>query len=200
MKTYTPVSTFLSLRQWTGFAGMSLPWVVAIYVWHISPSISAYYYNDGRNWFVGSLFTIGAFLCSYYGYDRVDRTMSVIAGICAFGVALFPTDEEKVVLTLVGAVHFAFAGALLLILAWFSIFQFTKSSQPNPTPNKLKRNRIYRACGYTILAALALLLVTKIAKLERTLPDLNLVFWLEALCLQAFGISWMVKGEVILKD
>jgi hypothetical protein len=32
------------------------------------------------------------------------------------------------------------------------------------------------------------------------LVNFNPVFWLESIALWAFGISWIVKGEVILKD
>ena len=30
--------------------------------------------------------------------------------------------------------------------------------------------------------------------------DTRAVFWLEALAIVAFGVSWLVKGEAILKD
>ena len=124
--------------------------------------------------------------------------MSTVAGVCAFGVAMFPTDEGD--LTLVGAMHYAFAASLLLILAWFSILQFTKSSHLTASPNKLKRNRIYVVCSYTILAALIILLLEEDYESGRKAKWLESGFWLEALCLQAFGFSWMVKGEVILED
>jgi hypothetical protein len=29
---------------------------------------------------------------------------------------------------------------------------------------------------------------------------LNPVFWLESLAVEAFGVSWLTKGETILKD
>jgi hypothetical protein len=197
---FGPIATFLSLRKWTGFAGITLPWILVLYVWKFAPSISDYYHTDGRNWFVGSLFTIGAFLVSYFGYDNTDRIMSAIAGVCAFGVALCPTDLVKDHVTLIGGLHFTFAASLFLILAWFSLLQFPKSKKPVPTRNKLKRNKIYRICGFIMLGALILIAVTKLTSLEETLASLHPVFWLEAICLQAFGVSWMVKGEVILKD
>ena len=33
-----------------------------------------------------------------------------------------------------------------------------------------------------------------------SLLKLNPVFWLESLAIVAFGVSWFVKGEAILKD
>ncbi len=198
MKTYPPIATFLSLRRWIGYVGISLPWLVVLLAWRFQPSISDFYYTGSRNWFVGSLFTIGAFLCSYYGYDRRDRIMSVIAGICAFGVSLFPTDSGTT--TVVGGTHYVFAASLFLILAWFSLCQFTKTSHLSLTDEKRKRNVIYQACGYAIVGALSLILVGKVTGLSLKFANANPVFWLEALALEAFGFSWMVKGEFILRD
>jgi len=199
MKTYSPVETFLSLRRWNGVTGVLLPIVIVCLNGGLRPSISHFYYTEGRNWFVGSLFTIGAFLCSYFGYDRVDRVMSTIAGLCAFGVAMFPTDDHPEH-TLVGYVHYAFAASLLLILAWFSLFQFRKSSSPMPTPNKLRRNRVYQVCGYIMVIALAAIVILQVSGFIEQHPTWNVIYWLETVCLEAFGISWLVKGEVILKD
>ena len=42
----------------------------------------------------------------------------------------------------------------LLALAYFSFFLFTLSSG-SPTPRKRTRNRIYRVCGVTIVACIA---------------------------------------------
>ncbi len=70
----------------------------------IQDSISSYYYTDMRDVLVGSLWAIGVFLFSYRGYDTLegpqlrrlfgtstDFLASSLAGICAVGVAIFPT-------------------------------------------------------------------------------------------------------------
>jgi hypothetical protein len=57
----------------------------------LESSISNYYYTDMRNVFVGSICVIGLFLAACRGYDRHDAIAGTFAGICAIGLALFPT-------------------------------------------------------------------------------------------------------------
>jgi hypothetical protein len=47
-----------------------------------------------------------------------------------------------------------------------------------------------------------ILLVPVLSFFEETAPirTLNPVFWLEAIAIVAFGVSWLVKGEAILGD
>ena len=77
---------------------------------------------------------------------------------------------------------------------------FTKTDSDNPTPKKRLRNKFYVACGSTILACIAL--VGVFAQLRYFYPSLSAklesfkpVFWLEAGCVWAFAIAWLVKGE-----
>jgi hypothetical protein len=89
-----------------------------------------------------------------------------------------------------------------VILAYFSIFLFTKK-EPKPTKMKLKRNKIYRICGYIILGCILIMAV--IFLLERlnrgqSLKKYDPIIWLETIALWAFGISWLVKGNTILTD
>lgn len=207
MKTYPPVATFISLRRWIGYVGISLPWLVALFAFQFQPSISDYYYTDSGNWFVGSLFTIGAFFCSYFGYDKWDRRMSIIAGLCAFCVALYPTDRGTSPTTIVGVFHYIFAASLFGLLAWFSGYQFTQSSNLElnrkgslHTGNKGKRNVIYKACACVICAMLVLILLGKLTGLSEKFTSWHPVFWLETIALEAFGFSWMLKGQFILRD
>ena len=56
-------------------------------------SISHFYYSRFMGGvFVGCLFIIGAFLLAYRGKNRAESVLATLAGICAFGVALFPTS------------------------------------------------------------------------------------------------------------
>ncbi len=48
--------------------------------------------------------------------------------------------------------------------------------------------------------ALIALYWTVLEKKYPGLDDMHPVFWLESIALWAFGISWIVKGEIILKD
>ena len=87
-----------------------------------------------------------------------------------------------------------------LIIALTSIFLFTKS-RGKKTKEKKIRNRIYRSCGIIIMACMLLIGYFGWFAGE---PDGNNkfkpVFWLEWIALLAFGISWLIKGEIVLKD
>jgi len=88
-------------------------------------------------------------------------------------------------------------------LIYFSLFLFTKTSTPRePTSQKLQRNILYKVCGYTmavciLLIAVYYLLAEETASLPGTYKP---VYWLEAVAILAFGVSWFTKGEAILKD
>ncbi len=160
-----------------------------------------------RDVFVGTLFVIGLFLLSYTGYERKDDIAGNLACVFAVGLALFPVDAgEKggaATNSLVGILHYAFALLLFLTLIYFALFLFTKMSpKREPTPKKLQRNMVYRACGY-VMSGCVLLMILYVLFLDDAVPDLRAyapIFWLEAFAVIAFGISWATKGEAILKD
>jgi hypothetical protein len=157
--------------------------------------------------FVGILCSVSLFLFSYKGYNSLDNIASNLAGIFGLGVALFPTGPILPTPNcnipslhhnpLYSTIHFVSAGLFLAILAYFSLALFTKGS-PKPTKQKKKRNLVYQSCGYLMLTCIALLIVhLKIAPFPKNVFP---VFTLETIALWAFGISWLIKGEFILKD
>ena len=211
------VMSYLGLRKAIGIIGLMLPFLLAIGNFFaqrvledhlpragLQGSVSHYYYTDMGNVFVGSLCAIGIFLLSYRGYERRDRIVGILACIFAIGVALFPTTPEvadpSMVDKIVGKLHYASAASLFLTLAYFCLFLFTKTSSPKPTPQKKQRNMVYRVAGVTILACIVLILVFNLTLSEDALRRFKPTFWFEALAIIAFGTSWLVKGEAILKD
>ena len=193
--------SYLTLRRVVGVLGVSLPVVVALWgfdlchCFRLEPSISYYYGLRTRDGFVGILFTIGWFLFAYRGYDRRDDIAGNLACLFALGVALFPNSGTPLERT----VHFGSALCLFLVLAYFALYLFTKSGGA-PTPQKRVRNRVYVACGVTMLACIALLAVYFAFLQDTGLGALDPVFWLESVALWAFGASWFVKGETLWKD
>jgi hypothetical protein len=189
----------------------------------IEISMSAYFHTGMRDVFVGSLCAVGVFLLCYKGYDRVDDTLANLAGVSAIVIALFPTFETSREATdtgtpapdsatffsgpnapdpvVVGYIHFAAAAVFFLILAYLSYFRFTRTEPgATPTPRKIQRNRIYRACGVVIALCIAGLALGKLllgADVERSS---SFVFWFEAIAVVAFGVSWLTKGEMIRPD
>ena len=205
----TLVLSYLSLRQAVGIIGFTLPFVLTFGKIlsqgpGIQDSISAYYYTDMRDVFVGSLCAIGVFLMSCRGYDRKDEIAGYLACVFAIGVALFPTQpgagatsREK----LIGALHLSFAALLFLTLAYFSLALFTKTAPDRkPTRRKIQRNTVYRICGYTMLACIFFMFVVTRPPVKALVEWLTPVFWLESVAVVAFGVSWLTKGETILKD
>jgi hypothetical protein len=203
--------SYLLLRKLIGLLGVALPFVLAIGAALLSgldvqDSVSAYYYTVMRDVFVGILFAIAVFMFTYQGYDRQDNIVGNVACSGAIGVALFPVAPATGGTLLqenLGMLHYLSATVFFLMLAWFSLVLFRKTNPAvPPTPEKLRRNRVYYVCGVVILAAIGMIALVKLVPgLQNTvfLTD-DPVFWLEALAVVAFGFSWLVKGEAILAD
>jgi len=202
----THVRSYLALRKAIGVLGISLPIILALGVALLAPdegwqpTISDYVDTVMGGTFVGILFAIGVFLYFYIGYDQdpdqprflpSDRIASNLGGLFAIAVALFPTTSS---VGFVQGVHVVSATLLFLTLAYFALWQFTKTSG-EMTPEKLMRNRIYRVCGITILVCIALIGIHGWLLRDTGVADVKPVFWLESIALWAFGIAWLVKGE-----
>jgi hypothetical protein len=214
------VLSYYTMRRAVGLMAVTLPFALAsgsilaalLAPGHALPhpllqrSISDYYYTSMRDYYVGSLCAIGAFLACSRGYDVRDEIMGYLAGFFAFGVAFCPSfnprsnhftqlDVES------GYAHTLFAASMFLTLAYFCLFLFRKSSPEKPvTRRKRNRNHVYGACGFTmIFCMVALVSLTVRAIVERHHPS-HWLFWCEALALGAFGVAWLTKGEGILRD
>ena len=194
------VISYLTLRRLVGLLGMALPIVVMMWGWTICgctkvlPSISDYYSLRTRDAFVGILCAIACFLFTYRGLDDDDR-YGRLAALFAVAVAFFPNSGTPLERT----VHFSSALGLLLVLAYFSLKIFTKSGG-HPTAQKLIRNRVYSVCGVIILVSVLSIGLYKSVLGDSQLALWHPVFWLETLALEAFGFSWLVKGETLWRD
>jgi hypothetical protein len=203
------VMSYLGLRKAIGIIGISLPFVLAFGKLildgsGLQDSISSYYYTIMRDVFVGSLCAIGVFLLSYRGYERVDSIAGKLAAAFAFGTALFPTSPvltPTVDQLLIAKLHSVFAVLFFLTLAFFALALFRKTDPTKPpTPQKRIRNAIYTLSGFGILLCIMLAIILKLLPADSAIFSLKPIFWLEALAIVFFGISWFVKGEAILKD
>lgn len=203
------VLSYLGLRKAIGIIGIALPFVLVIGLYliqgaGIQSSISSYYHTAMRDVLVGSLCAMGIFLLSYRGYERKDDIAGDLACVFAIGVALFPTTPDVGATSsdkVIGFLHFGFAAALFLTLAFFSLVLFRKTAAGGtPTPRKLWRNRVYTVCGGTILGCIALMIGVSLLSSGSPIRQLSPVFWLESVAVVVFGVSWFTKGEGILKD
>jgi len=210
------IISFLSIRKAIGILGLALPILLLLGSFiigdcdQIQGSISAYYYTSVRNIFVGILCAVSFYLFSYNGYDQKDRILSAMCGLCSLGIAFLPTSVDPPLTncvtqlvedSMISNLHFFFAGSFFLLSAYISINQFTLGS-PTPTKQKLKRNRVYRQCGYVMILSIVLIGIYTVILRDKfpELVNLKPIFWLESIALWAYGASWLVKGEFLLAD
>ena len=102
----------------------------------------------------------------------------------------------------IGYLHLAFAAAFFATLIYFSLRVFTETDENvPPTPQKEKRNVVYKVCGVIMaICMLAIIVIALVPGAKDSLKELAPVFWLEGTAVIAFGVSWLTKGEAILKD
>jgi hypothetical protein len=213
---------YQTVRKAIGWLGILLPaaMIIGNLIFStcnsIQSSISHYYYTITGHWFVGILCAVAMFLISYKGYNLIDNIVSSVAGFAAVFIAFFPTNMlKKVPVTIVNdgcllfslpengirnTVHYVSSGIFFCALAYMSIFLFTKS-HGEKTKEKTIRNEVFRTCGVIIISSIVLItLYGFFGESNDRLSELKPVFWLEWLGLFAFGISWLVKAKVVLKD
>jgi hypothetical protein len=207
----------VSVRAWLvtriviGTVGLLLPLLtVLVDRWLGGPrllgSLSAYYYGGSRDLFIGLLVTIGGFLV-LYRITRVDleNTLSVLAGLAAFVVALFPTGRSGGVTApptllqqtlgeaVVGRVHYVAACTLILALAGLSIcFGLRERGRTDHHGARLSPTfwaRYHWFWSGVILVAIAFMVVCALQGLTGTW-----LFWGETTCVMAFAVSWLMKG------
>lgn len=211
------VLSFLRVRRAIGVLGYFLPPALLAYSLILGngllPSISAYYYSPMREVFVGTLSAIAVFLWSYEGYrPRPGEWLSDLmagraASLGALAVALVPTAPPAPVactlsqcvigFPLASMLHWLGAALFFGALALFCLVLFVRGS--HPSAEKAASNQIYRACGWIILGALALIALIGLspAAVKAQLAPLRPVFWLETIATFAFATSWMVKGDAM---
>ena len=208
------VMSYMTLRKVIGILGILLPfvlWLGALLLFQEGPqsSISAYYYTKMRNVMVGVLWATGVFLFAYRGYDRRDDIAGNLACLFAIGITLFPVAPDgatDATILLIDKFHLAFAALFFLTLAYFCLFLFTQSDKKKLALRKRQRNLVYQICGGLMLACIVLMALWVFAgpylpaSFTAAVTPLRPIFWLETFAILAYGISWFVKGEAILKD
>ncbi len=205
------VRSYSILRVAVGALGVALPFVLVLCdgLWfHEDPfprnSLSAYYYSGMRDALVGTICAIGVFLWAYKVSERsFENTLSVVAGVSAVGIALFPPSlpetgklspiQERLGETVCAQAHFLAAAAFLVALAvlcvFFGVREGRRKSQPGKRPPRFWRI-FHWTCAALIAAALLSMGLTQL--FDRG-PRTTLLYG-EGLALVAFGASWFWKG------
>jgi UDP-N-acetylmuramyl pentapeptide phosphotransferase/UDP-N-acetylglucosamine-1-phosphate transferase len=179
------------MRRMVGLIALALPFALAAgailaallisgHLPHplLQRSISDYYYTPMRDYYVGSLCAIAAFLVCSRGYDLHDEITGYLAGVCALGVACCPSFNPRSssytpLEFACGLIHTAFAALMYLI---------------------------YGVSGLIMVACMvAMVGLTLRSVVERRHPS-HWLFWCEALANCVFGVAWLTKGEGFMRD
>jgi hypothetical protein len=174
-------------------------WVLGV-IWgpiKLQTSLSAYYHAGEpgnrlpRDVFVGVLFLVGGFLYLYKGYSRRENWLLNIAGVCAWGVALFPTDwKGKEPFDFPYHVTFAIAFfACIALVAIFCAMDSVKDIENEKGRIERLRNT-YRVIGVLMIGAPLV-----VVWLVRGLGYRG--FWtiaVECIGIWVFSAYWIVKS------
>jgi hypothetical protein len=216
------VFSYLTMRNLIGLSGMLLPFLLMFTTGRtiddsfIEPSISDYYYTTNGDVLVVLLSVLGVFLFTYNGYTWQEKALTTLAALCGIGVAFSPTATDSAstlsihisynTVPMIFGIerHFIFAATFFVCLAIISLKFFPKTDAPlkvtskeKKTP-KEKRNTVYITCGWIIIVCVALLAAYFFIKPD--VGDFPLIFTLEAVAVEAFGFSWITKGETLWPD
>jgi hypothetical protein len=203
------LKSWLAIRLTVGLLGLLMPVLLIdgdIVVLAGEPSargsLSAYYHSGMRDVFVGILCVVGVFLITYKLSERDwDNGLTIIAGIAAVGVALFPTWtdrgqsltpwQERLTEPTAARIHLAAAAVFTLSLAIVSLRFGHRDAQ--------RAHRRYafanRACGVVMIAAVVALVLLKWIWSVDEVGGYTLLLIVELVCTVAFGLSWILKGN-----
>lgn len=186
----------IRLRVVIGILGMSLAWIVIPLIGYVPASISETWYTNACTVFMIILGWASGILVCYKGYDFMDDVLLTCSGLAGFGICLFPcavtSAHERVGPFLIdnrvsNSLHFVFAIVFFVLLAYNSLFLFTKSDG-EITPKKKARNIIFRVCGIGMVVSFAILLI----------PNWRIKTWfMEMVALTFFGVSFLTKANVL---
>lgn len=207
------------IRKLIGFLGLFLPFLLYFTEGELLASISHYYYKPLPSLiFIIILSAFGLFLLSYKGYtfdtdsEKIsDDVLTNIGGIAALVVVFIPTcckgslsasvdiicrDENFPLLghnnDFKNTIHLVAAGIFMFTMGWMSKYKFTRST------NDIN-NKIYKICGNLVWLSITLIIVLIIfEKLNIHIGFTDYyVFVFETTAIIPFGISWLVKGDVL---
>ena len=193
-------------RQLIGYLGLLLPLLLYVVAgtrplsplprWHLLSSVSAYYYTGAVGIFVGILFALALFLFAYRGYEgeRADRIVGSIGGLAALGVVMFPTSAPVGIPRIpwwqpaLRIVHYVSATTLFVAFILFALWLFrrTGGDPSRRTPGKRRRDLVFLVCGLVMILGVLWAGATVFTSAPMFVP--------ETLAIEAFAVSWLVKG------
>ena len=162
-------------------------------------SISMTYYANSQICMIGVLFSMAVMFLSYIGYNASDKILTIISGISAMGIIVFPCGHEGIEITgLLGLecgtsfkIHCTFACLMFISFAIMVGYNFTQSKGDDTmTPEKKLRNKIYYTCAGVIIVFMLNQVISACCGFPGYWTLIN-----EAIMLWAFSFAWLVKAE-----
>ena len=190
------VFDYKALRFLMGIIALALPFVVSIISSISLPSVSASYYTEARDLFVGLLFVVASFLWAYNGHSRNEIYASDVAAIAATLVAIFPTKCDTCTSSLTSIIHYFAAVILFSILAYFCFVPFQKNTRKQKG-KKGRRSKIYLLCGSIMILCMVVIALANFTFPSELVAVLRVTYWGEAIALGSFGVAWIVSGKPV---
>ena len=190
------VFDYRALRLLMGVIAFALPFIVTLVSTTTLMSISASYYTEARDIFVGLLFVVSAFLLAYNGHTATEALASKTACFAAMVAALYPTSCDGCDADIIFKIHYFAAAVLFAILAYFCLGPFRENTK-GQAGKKGRRAKIYFICGWIILLCMLTIGISKLALTEEARNSMYITYWGESIALWAFGIAWIVAGKII---
>lgn len=191
-----PAFDYKAQRLMLGIIALILPFLVTAIAGRALPSISASYFTDARNWFVGLLFIVGGLMFTYNGHTLRESIASKTAALASVAVALFPTSEATCGSSPTSKIHATAAVIMFLILAYFCFGPFRERTK-GKGGKRGRRAKLYFACGSIISLSMLVGLIGGTFLECETATKIELTYWVETLALGAFGVAWIVSGKII---
>ena len=192
------------IRNYAGFLGMILPWLALFSAGLQTHESSSWWYSISATYYqtpalAGILTAASIVLMCYDGYELKDNIVTTVSGVFGLGIVLFPCYVSwkagenvgffNIPINISNTIHCICAGIFFVLLAFNSLFLFTKHDG-KPTLKKKKRNIIYRICGIGMIIFMIWQVITaSCSYLNGYWTMINEIF-----LLQFFGISWLTKG------
>jgi hypothetical protein len=215
------LKTYWSLRMCLLSIAIFFPFVLIVAGYElghvgIQHSLSAYYWagfddpSEERTIFVGTYFVVGACLIAYRGFSNEENWALNIAGLLAWGVALFPmecTNDIECLRSCAGQGHSLIHGTcgvvFLLLLAYVALFRSKDTLGDDSGSGQVlsEKDRRWYARQYNIAAAamFALPLAAVIITYFCNQPK----YWtisVECTAVWAFAYYWAIKSLEMKKS
>jgi len=190
------VFDYRALRLLMGIIALTLPFLVTLLSSSPLSSISASYYTEARDAFVGMLFVVGAFMWAYNGHTIKEAVASKIASVAAICVVMFPTSCDICETNIISITHYGAAVILFAILAYFCFVPFRLNTK-GKKGKKGRRSKIYFVCGGIMVGCMLSLFIAKLILSDETIETLRVTYWVETIALVTFGFAWIVAGKYI---